>query len=133
MKCGKMDIIYITNPVKMSSVLYSSGLNYQATNPLRNEIMRLNRQLDDMKWKMDVLLNAFDKVGGDAQEYIRGEFIAHEEKRQADAAAVTAAREAAAARSSGNVQSSNQSVNYGNSIASVRAQISQPPGFGRRF
>ncbi len=33
----------------MSSVLYSAGLNYQAGNPLRSEITRLHRDVDQLR------------------------------------------------------------------------------------
>jgi hypothetical protein len=113
----------------MSSVLYQSGLNYQATNPVRNEILSLHRQVDELKWKVDTIMGAFDKLGGDAQEFIKNALIDREQERAAKAAA------AAAANASRNApqQSSQPATNFGTSIASIQAQLNQPPGAGRRF
>lgn len=113
----------------MSSVLYQSGLNYQSTNPLRNEIQGLHRQVDELKWKIDTIMGAFDKLGGDAQEFIKNALIERENER-----AVTAAAKAAAnATRNAPQQSSQPATNFGSSIASIQAQLNQPPGAGRRF
>ncbi len=115
----------------MSSVLYHSGLNYQSTNPLRNEIRGLHKQVDELKWKLDVVMGAFDKMGGDGQEFIKEAFIAKQKEREeASAAAQTLA---AMKNQQSILQQQQQTVNYGNSIASLQAQLNQPPGGGRRY
>ncbi len=113
----------------MSSVLYHSGLNYQSTNPLRNEIRGLHKQVDELKWKMDVIMGAFDKMGGDSQEFIKEAFIAKQKEREE----ATAAAQSLAAMKNQQSISQQQPVNYGNSIASLQAQLNQPPGGGRRY
>lgn len=112
----------------MSSVLYQSGLNYQSTNPLRNEIQGLHRQVDELKWKLDTVMGAFDKLGGDGQEFIKNAFIDRENER-----AATAAAKAAANATRNAPPQSQPSTNFGSSIASIQAQLNQPPGAGRRF
>ncbi len=108
----------------MSSVLYQSGLNYQGYNPVRNEIRGLHREIDELKWKLDAMLGAFEKLGGDAQEHIHAAF-------EARSARTTVTGTSPAPRP---VTGSQQNyVNYGTSIASVQSQINQPPGTGRRF
>lgn len=42
-------IIQILLIIRMTSVLYSSGLNYQAGNPLRTEIMGIRRELGELR------------------------------------------------------------------------------------
>ena len=113
----------------MSSVLYQSGLNYQSTNPVRNEIQSLHRQVDELKWKVDTVMGAFDKLGGDAQEFIKNALIEREQER----ATAAAARAAAVASRNAPQQSSQPATNFGSSIASIQAQLNQPPGAGRRF
>lgn len=114
----------------MSSVLYQSGLNYQATNPLRTEIRGLHRQVDELKWKLDVVMGAFDKMGGDAQEFIRDAFIAKQKEREATAASAAMT----AQNQNQNVSSgAQQAAVYGSSIASLQAQLQQPPGTNRRY
>jgi hypothetical protein len=108
----------------MSSVLYQSGLNYQGYNPVRNEIKGLHREVDELRWKLDVVMGAFDKLGGDAQEHIRAAFAAREAARTASTPSAQGSRPAG---------SSQNYVNYGTSIASVQSQLNQPPGGGRRF
>lgn len=39
----------------MTSVLYSAGLNYQAGNPIRSEILKVTREANDMKKNIDFL------------------------------------------------------------------------------
>jgi hypothetical protein len=114
----------------MSSVLYQSGLNYQATNPVRNEIQSLHRQVDELKWRVDTVMGAFDKLGGDAQEFIKNALIEREQERASKAAAAAAA---VASRNAPLQQSSQSATNFGSSIASIQAQLNQPPGAGRRF
>ena len=116
----------------MSSVLYQSGLNYQATNPVRNEIQSLHRQVDELKWRVDTIMGAFDKLGGDAQEFIKNALIEREQDRAAKVAAAAAAAAANASRNSFQ-QASQPATNFGSSIASIQAQLNQPPGAGKRF
>mgnify|MGYP000502885992 CR=1 FL=1 len=39
----------------MTSVLYSAGLNYQAGNPVRQEILSVRREVDSLRKQMDAL------------------------------------------------------------------------------
>ena len=39
----------------MTSVLYSSGLNYQAGNPVRQEIVAVRRNLDSLRKQVELL------------------------------------------------------------------------------
>jgi len=39
----------------MTSVLYSSGLNYQSGNPVRQEIMQMHRDVDSLRKQVEML------------------------------------------------------------------------------
>lgn len=39
----------------MTSVLYSSGLNYQAGNPVRQEIVAVRREVDSLRKQVELL------------------------------------------------------------------------------
>ncbi len=39
----------------MTSVLYSAGLNYQAGNPVRQEIMAVRREVDSLRKQLEIL------------------------------------------------------------------------------
>ncbi len=43
------------SPSEMTSVLYSAGLNYQSGNPVRQEIVAVRRELDNLRKLVDEL------------------------------------------------------------------------------
>jgi hypothetical protein len=58
--------------IRMTSVLNGGGIGYQGTNPVRNEINKLQRQLDEIKKDNTYLLTALFKVAPDViTEYER--------------------------------------------------------------
>lgn len=46
---------YIQFYVRMTSVLYSGGLNYQSGNPVRAEIVAVRREVADLRKQMETL------------------------------------------------------------------------------
>jgi septal ring factor EnvC (AmiA/AmiB activator) len=77
----------------MTSVLNGGGIGYQGTNPVRNEINKLQRQIDELKLENTYLLTALHNV--------MPEVVAEYEKVKSDEAArkeEEAARAAAEAR-----------------------------------
>ncbi len=78
---------------RMTSVLNGGGIGFQGTNPVRNEINKLQRQIDEMRKDNTYLLTALFKVAPDViAEY---EKIKQEE---ADRVRMEAERAAAEAR-----------------------------------
>jgi hypothetical protein len=78
--------------IRMTSVLNGGGIGYQGTNPVRNEINKLQRQLDEIKKDNTYLLTALFKVAPDViTEYER---IKQEETERVRMEAERAAAEA---------------------------------------
>jgi hypothetical protein len=55
-----MDCAYLVNyynnfKIRMSSVLYSGGLNYQAGNPVRTEIVSVRREVGELRKQLENL------------------------------------------------------------------------------
>jgi hypothetical protein len=74
----------------MTSVLNSGGIGYQGTNPVRNEINKLQRQIDELKMENTYLLTALFKISPDVvteYEKIKADEIARKEEQAARAAA----------------------------------------------
>ena len=76
----------------MTSVLNSGGIGYQGTNPVRNEINKLQRQIDELKLENAYLLTALFKVSPDiVTEY---EKVKSDERSRKEEEAARAAAEA---------------------------------------
>ncbi len=76
--------------VEMTSVLNSGGIGYQGTNPVRNEINKLQRQIDDLKLENTYLLTALFKLSPDVVtefEKVKADERARKEEEAARAAA----------------------------------------------
>lgn len=74
----------------MTSVLNGGGIGYQGTNPVRNEINKLQRQIDDLKMQNTYLLTALFKVSPDVVtefEKVKADERARKEEEAARAAA----------------------------------------------
>jgi hypothetical protein len=46
---------YLYDALDMTSVLYSAGLNYQAGNPVRSEILKVTREINDIRKGLEFL------------------------------------------------------------------------------
>ncbi len=74
----------------MSSVLNGGGIGYQGMNPVRNEINKLQRQIDELKLENTYLLTALFKIAPDVvteYERIKADERARKEEEAARAAA----------------------------------------------
>ena len=74
----------------MTSVLNCGGIGFQGTNPVRNEINKLQRQIDELKMENTYLLTALHKISPDViteYERIKAEERARKEEEMARAAA----------------------------------------------
>jgi AraC-like DNA-binding protein len=61
---------------EMTSVLYSGGLNYQAGNPVRQEIVAVRREVDSLRKQVDLLT----EENGMYKKYLMRLFASEEDK-----------------------------------------------------
>lgn len=77
----------------MTSVLNGGGIGYQGTNPVRNEINKLQRQLDELKTENIFLLTALNKITPDVvSEYEKVKSDEYTRKQEENARSVAEAR-----------------------------------------
>ncbi len=74
---------------KMTSVLFSGGLNYQRNNPLQSEIRGLRREIEEVRGLIKDLNLRLDKA--DIPPLPEEETVAFQVARAAEAAAAAAA------------------------------------------